>query len=115
MHQKGERPPEEVVLCFGIIDILQEWNTRKVFERTFKSMTHDSYAISVAPPKLYAARFADFLTGTVFMDPQAAAARGLAPLPPAGSLMLYGSVVAPIEEEHDSDPRLMGSVSPERR
>lgn len=86
-----------------------------MFERTFKSMTHDSYAISVAPPKLYAARFADFLTGTVFMDPQAAAARGLAPLPPAGSLMLYGSVVAPIEEEHDSDPRLMGSVSPERR
>lgn len=34
---------------------------RKRFERGFKSVVHDSYAISVAPPKLYSQRFADFM------------------------------------------------------
>jgi len=63
-----ERAPEEVVLCFGIIDILQDYNTRKVFERGFKSVLHDSYAISVAPPKLYSKRFVDFMTKEVFME-----------------------------------------------
>ncbi|KAG2429673.1 hypothetical protein HYH02_014011 [Chlamydomonas schloesseri] len=103
VHTKSDAPPEEVVLCFGIIDILQEWNTRKVVERTFKSLTHDGYAISVAPPKLYSLRFADFLTRVVFMDPTVAAARGLH-LPPAHSSM-YVPAVTTIEEERDSDFR----------
>ncbi|PNW79094.1 hypothetical protein CHLRE_09g400478v5 [Chlamydomonas reinhardtii] len=103
VHTKSDAPPEEVILCFGIIDILQEWNTRKVFERTFKSFTHDGYAISVAPPKLYSIRFADFLTKAVFMDPSVAASRGLH-LPPLYS-SLYVPAVTTIEEERDSDFR----------
>ncbi|PNH12633.1 Phosphatidylinositol 4-phosphate 5-kinase 9 [Tetrabaena socialis] len=101
--RRGDPAPEEVVLCFGIIDILQDWNARKVFERTFKSMTHDSYAISVAPPKLYSMRFADFLTKSVFMDPAAAAAKGLYLPPP--TISLYGTYApgfTTIEEERDS-------------
>ncbi|GFR45455.1 hypothetical protein Agub_g6852 [Astrephomene gubernaculifera] len=101
VHKKGGQPPEEVVLCFGIIDILQDWNMRKVVERTFKSFTHDSFAISVAPPKLYSMRFDDFLTKTVFMDPADAAAKGLyAPSPHGNSI--YGMPhqgVPTIEEE----------------
>ena len=84
--------PEEVVLYMGIIDILQvqrrthkfhlfmvkiilisprraaipqDFNARKLFERGFKSILHDSYAISVAPPKLYATRFYDFMSSNV--------------------------------------------------
>ncbi|KAG2429639.1 hypothetical protein HXX76_010869 [Chlamydomonas incerta] len=103
VHTKSDLPPEEVILCFGIIDILQEWNTRKVVERTFKSLTHDGYAISVAPPKLYSLRFDEFLTKVVFMDPGVAASRGLH-LPPAHSSM-YVPAVTTIEEERDSDFR----------
>ncbi|WIA13706.1 hypothetical protein OEZ85_007259 [Tetradesmus obliquus] len=66
-HRLG---PEEVVLCFGIIDILQDYSTRKVLERTVKGVTHDKAAISVAPPKQYARRFLDFATRQVFMSEQ---------------------------------------------
>ncbi|GIL87383.1 hypothetical protein Vretimale_1691 [Volvox reticuliferus] len=104
VHKNGDQPPEEVVLCFGIIDILQEWNARKVLERTVKSFTHDSYAISVAPPKLYCARFADFLMRTVFLDPAIAAARGLRLLPPAaGALSMTATRVHTIGEGRESD------------
>lgn len=44
---------------------VQDYNTRKLLERGFKSILHDSYAISVAPPKLYAARFFDFMSANV--------------------------------------------------
>lgn len=57
---------EDVVLCFGIIDILQRYNVRKAFERGFKSLNHDRNALSVAPPKFYADRFLDVLTNQVF-------------------------------------------------
>ena len=43
----------------------QDWNTRKIFERGFKGIMHDTYAISVAPPKLYANRFFDFMQNNV--------------------------------------------------
>eukprot|EP00878_Enallax_costatus_P017477 GHUV01018358.1.p1 GENE.GHUV01018358.1~~GHUV01018358.1.p1 ORF type:complete len:364 (+),score=121.47 GHUV01018358.1:521-1612(+) len=62
------RAPEEVVLCFGIIDILQDYSTRKVLERAVKGVTHDKNSISVAPPKLYAKRFLEFTTKKVFMS-----------------------------------------------
>jgi len=60
---------EEVVVCFGVIDILQDYSTRKVLERRVKSLTHDPSAISVAPPKLYAKRFLDFITSHLFLAP----------------------------------------------
>eukprot|EP00879_Flechtneria_rotunda_P014779 GHRR01015443.1.p1 GENE.GHRR01015443.1~~GHRR01015443.1.p1 ORF type:complete len:930 (+),score=427.73 GHRR01015443.1:117-2906(+) len=63
-----QKPPEEVVVCFGIIDILQDYSTRKVLERTVKGLTHDKCSISVAPPKLYAKRLLDFTTSKVFMS-----------------------------------------------
>ena len=40
---------------------MQEYNTRKLFERGVKSILHDKHAISVAPPDLYAQRFKSFL------------------------------------------------------
>lgn len=43
----------------------QDFNVRKFFERGFKSIIHDSYAISVAPPGLYADRFLDFMVKQV--------------------------------------------------
>ncbi len=55
----------QVWLCLGIIDILQDWNTRKRFERGFKAVLHDGQAISVAPPKQYASRFAQFMKSEV--------------------------------------------------
>ncbi|GIL44135.1 hypothetical protein Vafri_1667 [Volvox africanus] len=122
VHTSGDQPPEEVVLYFGIIDILQEWNTRKVLERTVKSFTHDSYAISVAPPKLYSSRFADFLIRTVFLDPAITASHGLRSLPPVAAALsvsvtrvhtmsttrvhtMSTTRVHTIEEERESDHR----------
>ena len=65
MPPQEQPEPEEVILYMGIIDILQDYNTRKLFERGLKSILHDSYAISVAPPKLYANRFYDFMSSNV--------------------------------------------------
>ncbi|KAJ9521064.1 hypothetical protein QJQ45_022785 [Haematococcus lacustris] len=62
---------EEIILCCGIIDILQEYNTRKVIERGWKKMLHDGKAISVAPPGLYAQRFKNFMLEQVFVKPLA--------------------------------------------
>ena len=38
----------------------QDYNARKVLERGIKGIAHDSNAISVAPPDLYANRFFAF-------------------------------------------------------
>lgn len=68
-----------------------------------KSFAHDSYAISVAPPKLYSMRFEEFLTRNVFMEPAAGAAKGLHL--PSFSASVYGIAhgagVRTIEEERE--------------
>ncbi|CAH1445188.1 unnamed protein product [Lactuca virosa] len=51
----------DVVLYLGIIDILQEYNTRKKIEHAYKSVLHDPMSISVAPPKFYSNRFFKYL------------------------------------------------------
>ncbi|XP_071736872.1 phosphatidylinositol 4-phosphate 5-kinase 7-like [Rutidosis leptorrhynchoides] len=51
----------DVVLYLGIIDILQEYNTRKKIEHVYKSARHDPMSISVADPKFYAKRFFRYL------------------------------------------------------
>jgi hypothetical protein len=43
---------------------------RKVLERRVKSVVHDPAAISVAPPKMYARRFLDFVAANVFATPK---------------------------------------------
>lgn len=54
-------PDQKKVYFFGIIDILQEYNTRKFLERTFKALSNKKEAISVADPKFYAKRFFSFM------------------------------------------------------
>lgn len=51
----------DVVLYFGIIDILQEYNTTKKIEHACKSLQFDPMTISAVEPKLYAKRFISFL------------------------------------------------------
>jgi len=53
--------PEDVVLYFGIIDILQDYNASKMIEHNLKSIWHDSYAVSVTDPHTYSHRFQSFL------------------------------------------------------
>ncbi|KAJ9158596.1 hypothetical protein P3X46_024161 [Hevea brasiliensis] len=51
----------DVVLYMGIIDILQEYNTRKKVEHACKSLKFDPLSFSAVEPKLYADRFLKFL------------------------------------------------------
>lgn len=50
-----------VVLYMGIIDILQEYNTKKKLEHAYKKLHFDPMTISVVEPKLYAKRFINFM------------------------------------------------------
>jgi 1-phosphatidylinositol-4-phosphate 5-kinase len=54
----------DVVLYFGIIDILQEYDMTKRLENAYKSLQYDSLSISAIEPSLYARRFQDFLRKT---------------------------------------------------
>ncbi|XP_031482396.1 phosphatidylinositol 4-phosphate 5-kinase 9-like isoform X3 [Nymphaea colorata] len=51
----------DVVICLGIIDILQAYNMKKKLEHAVKSLQFDSCSISAVDPKLYAARFKKFI------------------------------------------------------
>ncbi|KAK9815279.1 hypothetical protein WJX72_000998 [[Myrmecia] bisecta] len=53
--------PEDVVLYFGIIDILQEYNLSKKLEHSFKALRHDGSAISAVDPRTYSRRFQEFM------------------------------------------------------
>ncbi|EIE18182.1 PIP5K-domain-containing protein [Coccomyxa subellipsoidea C-169] len=53
--------PEDVVLYFGIIDILQEYNMTKRLEHGYKSIFNNGRTISAVDPKHYSRRFQDFL------------------------------------------------------
>eukprot|EP01025_Chloroclados_australasicus_P064321 TRINITY_DN8580_c3_g1_i6.p2 TRINITY_DN8580_c3_g1~~TRINITY_DN8580_c3_g1_i6.p2 ORF type:complete len:501 (-),score=43.13 TRINITY_DN8580_c3_g1_i6:340-1842(-) len=61
--QEGEQAKsgEDVILFFGIIDFLQEYNLSKKFEHNFKAITQDSKGVSVTNPTTYAQRFVNFL------------------------------------------------------
>ncbi|GMH17427.1 hypothetical protein Nepgr_019268 [Nepenthes gracilis] len=56
----------EVVLYFGIIDILQDYDISKKLEHAYKSLQVDSRSISAVDPKLYSKRFRDFI-GRIFV------------------------------------------------
>ncbi|XP_051150826.1 phosphatidylinositol 4-phosphate 5-kinase 1-like isoform X2 [Andrographis paniculata] len=57
----------EVVLYFGIIDILQDYDISKKLEHAYKSLQVDPSSISAVDPKLYSKRFRDFL-GRIFIE-----------------------------------------------
>lgn len=57
----------DVVLYFGIIDILQNYNIKKKIEHAYKSLHFDSMSISAVEPKSYSRRFINFLS-KVFPD-----------------------------------------------
>lgn len=57
----------EVVLYFGIIDILQDYDISKKLEHAYKSLQVDSTSISAVDPKLYSRRFRDFV-GRIFIE-----------------------------------------------
>lgn len=51
----------EVILFFGIIDILQDYDISKKLEHAYKSMQYDPTSISAVDPKQYSKRFRDFI------------------------------------------------------
>ncbi|KAK8968781.1 Phosphatidylinositol 4-phosphate 5-kinase 2 [Platanthera guangdongensis] len=57
----------QVILYFGIIDILQDYDIGKKLERAYKSLQVDSTSISAVDPRLYSRRFRDFM-GRVFVE-----------------------------------------------
>lgn len=57
----------EVVLYFGIIDILQDYDISKKLEHAYKSLQADPSSISAVDPKLYSKRFRDFI-GRIFIE-----------------------------------------------
>jgi 1-phosphatidylinositol-4-phosphate 5-kinase len=60
----------DVVLYFGIIDILQNYSLTKRIEHAYKAFHFDSTAISAVEPKLYSKRFQKFIQ-KIFPHPTA--------------------------------------------
>ncbi|KAI9115324.1 hypothetical protein K1719_013643 [Acacia pycnantha] len=51
----------EIIIFFGIIDILQDYDISKKLEHAYKAMQYDATTISAVDPGLYARRFRDFI------------------------------------------------------
>ncbi|XP_015628903.1 phosphatidylinositol 4-phosphate 5-kinase 6 isoform X2 [Oryza sativa Japonica Group] len=51
----------DVILYFGIIDILQDYDIGKKIEHAYKSFQYDSTSISAVDPRQYSRRFRDFI------------------------------------------------------
>ncbi|KAK3147208.1 hypothetical protein QOZ80_3BG0279480 [Eleusine coracana subsp. coracana] len=51
----------DVILYFGIIDILQDYDIGKKLEHAYKSFQYDSTSISAVDPRQYSRRFRDFI------------------------------------------------------
>lgn len=58
----------DVILYFGIIDILQDYDISKKLEHAYKSLQVDPTSISAVDPKLYSKRFRDFIRKTFLED-----------------------------------------------
>ncbi|CAJ1958927.1 unnamed protein product [Sphenostylis stenocarpa] len=57
----------EIIIFFGIIDILQDYDISKKLEHAYKSFQYDPSSISAVDPRLYSKRFRDFVF-RVFVD-----------------------------------------------
>ncbi|KAK9291180.1 hypothetical protein L1049_009368 [Liquidambar formosana] len=51
----------DVVMFFGVIDILQDYDISKKLEHAYKSFQYDPTSISAVDPKQYSKRFRDFI------------------------------------------------------
>ncbi|KAK4481757.1 hypothetical protein RD792_012668 [Penstemon davidsonii] len=51
----------DVVMFFGIIDILQDYDITKKLEHAYKSIQYDPNSISAVDPKQYSRRFRDYI------------------------------------------------------
>lgn len=51
----------DVILFFGIIDILQDYDITKKLEHAYKSFQYDPTSISAVDPTQYSKRFRDFI------------------------------------------------------
>ncbi|XP_010474473.1 PREDICTED: phosphatidylinositol 4-phosphate 5-kinase 3-like, partial [Camelina sativa] len=58
----------EVILYFGVIDILQDYDITKKLEHAYKSLHADPTSISAVDPKLYSRRFRDFINKIFIED-----------------------------------------------
>ncbi|CAN1175455.1 Phosphatidylinositol 4-phosphate 5-kinase 1 [Linum perenne] len=58
----------EVVLYFGVIDILQDYDISKKLEHAYKSWQVDPASISAVDPKMYSKRFRDFVSRIFIED-----------------------------------------------
>lgn len=58
----------DVILYFGIIDILQDYDITKKLEHAYKSLQADPNSISAVDPKLYSRRFQDFISKIFVKD-----------------------------------------------
>lgn len=61
---------KEVILFFGIIDILQDYDISKKLEHAYKSQLYDPNSISAVDPKQYCKRFRDFIYKAFTQDVQ---------------------------------------------
>lgn len=57
----------DVILYFGIIDVLQDYDITKKLEHAYKSLQVDPNSISAVDPKLYSRRFQEFIR-RIFME-----------------------------------------------
>ncbi|KAE9592806.1 putative 1-phosphatidylinositol-4-phosphate 5-kinase [Lupinus albus] len=51
----------EIIIFFGIIDILQNYDISKKLEHAYKAFQCDPTSISAVDPRLYSKRFRDFI------------------------------------------------------
>jgi 1-phosphatidylinositol-4-phosphate 5-kinase len=51
----------DVIMFFGIIDILQDYDISKKLEHAYKSIQYDPTSISAVDPRQYSRRFRDFI------------------------------------------------------
>ncbi|KAK7314171.1 hypothetical protein VNO77_39383 [Canavalia gladiata] len=51
----------EIIIFFGIIDILQDYDISKKLEHAYKSFQYDPSSISAVDPRQYSRRFRDFI------------------------------------------------------
>ncbi|XP_051138890.1 phosphatidylinositol 4-phosphate 5-kinase 6 isoform X2 [Andrographis paniculata] len=51
----------DVIMFFGIIDILQDYDITKKLEHAYKSIQYDPNSISAVDPKMYSKRFRDYI------------------------------------------------------
>lgn len=59
---KNREEAYNVVLYFGIIDILRDYDISKRLEHAYKSLQTDPNSISAVDPRLYSQRFRDFMS-----------------------------------------------------